>query len=108
MYYMHYYAVRYPSAPDQARIEKADDQFHAMRQAFGPYTRYTQWEWKDLGTTVDVIRSDRKRIAALTSKDGWHREGPKETSDDDEVQSREHEGQQADRSGSDGDTGEVR
>lgn len=105
---MHYFAVRYVSAPEQPRIEKADDERHAMRLAFGPYTRMTQWEWKDLGTTKEGLRSDRKRIGALTSKDGWHREGPKETSDDDEVQSREHEGQQADRSGSDGDTGEVR
>lgn len=78
---MSYYAIRFASAPDHIRIEKAEDPRTAHRRAFGPFTKMTRWEWKDLGKRVGVIRSDNKRIALLTDPNNWHKEGPATDSD---------------------------
>jgi len=72
----HYYAVRYLSAPDQVRIEKASTPELAFRFAFGvpATTRFdANTEWKDLGTRAEVMRSDARRVAALKDPTGWTR-----------------------------------
>lgn len=71
-----YYAVRFKSIPDQIRIEKAATPFDAFRLAFGGPPLISKRlppnsQWKDLGSRVDVIKSDKKRIAALTDPKGW-------------------------------------
>ena len=81
---MSYYAIRFSSAPGATiRIEKAGSPQTAHRLAFGPFTRMTRWEWKDLGTRLRIIQSDNKRLALLRDPTGWHREGPATDSDSD-------------------------
>lgn len=67
---MHYYAVRPKDDLANTRIEKADSPYRACQLAFGR-GRLTYWEWKDLGTRVNVIQSDSKRIALLRDIRGW-------------------------------------
>lgn len=69
---MRYYAVRYKSAPKQIRIEKADTPQKAFRLAFGGFPICpANAEYKDLGSRVAVIQSDKKRIALLTDPNHW-------------------------------------
>lgn len=72
----HYYAVK-PTGyePKYCRIEKAAMPRDAVRLAFGKV--YGQWDknryqYVDLGTTVAIMRSDRKRIALLSDPNNWH------------------------------------
>lgn len=81
---MSYYAIRYPSAPDQIRIEKAGSPQAAHRLAFGPFTKATRWQWKNLGTRARIIQSDKKRIGLLKDPVGWISEGPTTDSDTEE------------------------
>jgi hypothetical protein len=67
---MRYWAVRPKTMPDQIRIEKAETSSQAAVLAFGRGTG-AGWEAKDLGTRASVIQSDKRRIALLTSPDGW-------------------------------------
>lgn len=78
----HYWAVKPTNAADVViRIEHAWDPGEAIKRAFGmalyhkshPLSKYDKGKWlvKDLGTRVSVIQSDAKRIALLTSKEGW-------------------------------------
>lgn len=72
---MRYYAVRPDSYHAGVRIEKADSPERAYDMAFGrSLTKNARkWcKWKDLGTRVTVIRSDKKRIALLTDPNGWN------------------------------------
>lgn len=71
-----YYAVRFVSVPDQIRIEKAPTPTEAFKRAFGTppvliKEASPRSEWKDLGSSVGVLRSDRKRIALLRDPQGW-------------------------------------
>lgn len=72
-----YYAVRPRDLTSHIRIEKAVSPREALRIAFGVTPAagriYGEFYAKSLGTTVATIRSDKKRIAALTSPDGWER-----------------------------------
>lgn len=72
---MSYYAVRYESAPDQIRIEKASGPHIAFRLAFGPFTKLTRWEWNNLGTRSAIVQSHKKRVALLADPANWHKEG---------------------------------
>lgn len=72
----YYWAVR-PQSYDvkYTRIEHAETAREALRLAFGirltPVDRRGAWIAKNLGTRVAVIQSDNKRIALLTSEEGW-------------------------------------
>jgi hypothetical protein len=73
---MRYYAVRYKSAPDQIRIEKAETPVRAFTLAFGTYATPMKGlgphaEYKDLGTRISILKSDKKRIAILTDPKDW-------------------------------------
>lgn len=73
---MRYYAVRYKSAPDQVRIEKAETAEKAFRLAFGVPPRIlgdlpVTSEYVDLGTRVNVIRSTKKRLELLNNPTNW-------------------------------------
>jgi hypothetical protein len=66
-----YYAIR-PKGDDYKttiRIEKAGTVGQAAELAFG--RGKGKLEAKNLGTRVSVIHSDKKRIALLTSEEGW-------------------------------------
>jgi hypothetical protein len=71
MPYQHYWAVRPKSMPEHIRIEKAATAMHAYELAFGRGNPWGAYEVKDLGTRVAVIQSDTKRMALLTSPEGW-------------------------------------
>lgn len=68
-----YYAVRYISARDQIRIEKGDTPVHAAKLCFGGpiFKDMKRMEFKDMGSTVAIMRSDTKRIAMLKDPKGW-------------------------------------
>lgn len=73
---MRYWAVRYSGAPEQVRTEKAETPERAFKLAFGVSpvmfgVNDGRTQYKDLGTRVEILRSDKRRIAALTSPDGW-------------------------------------
>jgi hypothetical protein len=57
------------------RIEKAASPFEAIRLAFGSrlMERFDRGRWsvKSLGSNVRLLQSDKKRIAALSSDEGW-------------------------------------
>jgi hypothetical protein len=59
--------------PPRVTSEKTDDPVKACRLCYG-CAGENMW-LKNLGTTVDVLRSDKRRIAALTSEEGWMRLG---------------------------------
>ncbi len=67
----HYWAVRPKGDASNTRIEKAETASRACELAFGRGRQRGAWEAKDLGTQVHVIHSDSKRIALLTSPEGW-------------------------------------
>lgn len=71
---LHYYAIRPTAVPDNIRIEKAATPEDAQREAFGrpTFKRKGIWQWKDLGTRVSIMQSDKKRIALLKDPDDWH------------------------------------
>lgn len=67
-----YYAVRPASQGGQnTRIEKSASPQGACALAFGRGSE-KGFQWKDLGTRVAIIQSDKKRIELLTSPEGWH------------------------------------
>lgn len=71
---MRYFAVRPTSTPDKnIRIEKAPTPSEAARLAFGRGPYGPNWSWKDLGTRVAVIHSDKKRVALLLDPHGWYK-----------------------------------
>lgn len=72
---MRYYAVRYKSAPDQIRIARVETPEKAFKMAFGSppilIGEGGNTEYKDLGSRVAVLHSDKKRIALLKDPTGW-------------------------------------
>jgi hypothetical protein len=68
----HYWAVRPKATPMHIRIEQAHSAYRAVCLAFGRPIGVDLWEAKDLGTRVAVLRSDKRRIALLTSPEGWN------------------------------------
>lgn len=68
-----YWAVYPKSAGVQlCRIEKASSPLEAIRIAFGfRPTDADRWLAKDLGTRVEFVRSDNRRIEALRNPQGW-------------------------------------
>lgn len=68
---MPYWAIKPKGREDVTRIEKANTAEEACRLAFGRPIFRGNYLAKNLGTRVSVIQSDRKRIALLTSEDGW-------------------------------------
>jgi hypothetical protein len=66
-----YWAVRPRTMPEAVRIEKAATPEGALRLAFGTVSPQGGYEAKTLGTTLAVVRSDRRRMEALTSVEGW-------------------------------------
>jgi hypothetical protein len=57
------------------RIEKAASPFEAIRLAFGVKLQErfdrSRWAVKSLGPNARLLQSDKKRIAALSSDEGW-------------------------------------
>lgn len=67
----HYWAVRPKAQPDIIRIEKASSAREACRMAFGRTIKWNVWEAKDLGTRIEVVQTDKKRIPLLRETSGW-------------------------------------
>lgn len=77
----HYFAVRPKGRVEAVRVEKAETAEGALRLAFGHQLYKAEsdlakidhdtWEIKDLGGSVQIMRVDKRRIAALTSTEGW-------------------------------------
>jgi hypothetical protein len=67
----HYFAVRPISMPEHIRIEKAESPVEAIKAAFGRGSHHMNWQFKDLGTKVSVIQSDRRRISLLKDPKNW-------------------------------------
>lgn len=70
----HYWAVRYKTIPGHVRIERASTALRAAELAFGgPILRGSRelMEYKDMGASAAIMRSDRKRIAMLADKNNW-------------------------------------
>jgi hypothetical protein len=65
----HYWAVKPKGRDDLVRFECAPDAAAACRQAFS--RGLSGFLVKDLGGRVEVLRSDRKRRAALADPFGW-------------------------------------
>lgn len=72
-----YWAV-WPKSVERklCRIEKAVSPFEAIQLAFGKLRMNERWDrgrWavKSLGPNVRLLQSDKKRIAALSSDEGW-------------------------------------
>lgn len=71
-----YWAVWPKSVPRKlCRIEGAGSPIEAVRLGFGSVLRERfdrgRWLVKSLGTNTDILRSDSRRISALSSDDGW-------------------------------------
>jgi len=74
---MPYWAVRPKGrGPEAARIERADSAMDAIDQAFGRGMYWTLdgkplFEVKNMGRRIRDIQSNKKRLAALNSTQGW-------------------------------------
>ena len=66
---MRYYGIRPKSYKEHIRIEKAATPQRAGQLAFG--RGLSGFQYKDLGSRVEVIRSDKRRIALLKDEAGW-------------------------------------
>jgi hypothetical protein len=70
---MHYWAIRPINHQNQNhRIERAATPKRAFDLAFGRGHGYG-FEYKDMGTRISVIHSDKQRIALLKDPNNWVR-----------------------------------
>jgi hypothetical protein len=65
----HFWGIRPKSYPEHVRIERATTAHEAARVAFG--RGYRGFQYKDFGTRIAVIQSDRQRIALCKDENGW-------------------------------------
>jgi hypothetical protein len=76
-----YWAVKPASGDEKAiRVARAESAEYAILETFGmtlyrspdlKHLNLGRWLVKDLGTRVTVMHSNKQRLAALTSPEGW-------------------------------------